>query len=77
MITISGLMFSLTMVAVTQASAQYTPRILRNFMSDRVNQLVLGTFVGIFAYCLVVCAPSGASRIARLFLRSRSSSGSC
>jgi uncharacterized membrane protein len=54
MITVAGLSFSLTMVAVTQASTQYTPRVLRNFMADRANQLVLGTFVGIFAYCLVV-----------------------
>ncbi len=54
MITVAGLTFSLTVVAVTQASSQFTPRILRNFMSDRPNQLVLGTFVGIFAYCLVV-----------------------
>ena len=54
MITVAGLSFSLTMVAVTQASTQFTPRVLRNFMGDRANQLVLGTFVGIFAYCLVV-----------------------
>jgi len=46
--------FSITMVAVTQASAQYSPRILRNFMRDRANQAVLGVFVGVFAYCLVV-----------------------
>jgi uncharacterized membrane protein len=54
MITVAGLVFSLTMVAVTQASSQYTSRILRTFMGDRPNQVVLGTFVGIFAYCLVV-----------------------
>lgn len=54
MITVAGLTFSLTMVAVTQASSQYTSRILRTFMGDRANQLVLGTFVGIFVYCLVV-----------------------
>ena len=54
MITVAGVTFSITMVAVTQASAQYTPRILRNFMRDRANQAVLGIFVGIFAYCLVV-----------------------
>jgi len=28
--------------------------VLRNFMRDRANQMVLGVFVGIFAYCLVV-----------------------
>lgn len=54
MITVAGVTFSITMVAVTQASTQYTPRILRNFMRDRANQAVLGIFVGIFAYCLVV-----------------------
>jgi uncharacterized membrane protein len=54
MITVAGVTFSITMVAVTQASAQYSPRILRNFMRDRANQAVLGVFVGIFAYCLVV-----------------------
>ena len=32
MITVAGVTFSITMVAVTQASTQYTPRILRNFM---------------------------------------------
>ncbi len=54
MITVAGVTFSITMVAVTQASSQYTPRILRNFMRDRANQIVLGIFVGVFAYCLVV-----------------------
>ncbi len=54
MITVAGVTFSITMVAVTQASSQYTPRILRNFMRDRANQVVLGIFVGIFAYCLLV-----------------------
>ena len=54
MITVAGLTFSLTMVAVTQASSQYTPRILRNFMRDRGNQVVLGVYVGIFAYSLLV-----------------------
>jgi len=54
MITVAGVTFSITMVAVTQASAQYSPRILRNFMRDRANQAVLGVFVGVFAYCLVV-----------------------
>jgi uncharacterized membrane protein len=53
-ITVVGVTFSLTMVAVTQASAQYTSRILRTFMRDRPTQIVLGVFVGIFAYCLLV-----------------------
>lgn len=54
MITVAGVCFSITVVALTLASSQYTSRILRNFMRDRANQVVLGVFVGVFAYCLVV-----------------------
>lgn len=53
-ITVASVTFSLTMVAVTQASGQYTSRVLRTFMRDRVTQVVLGTFIGIFAYCVLV-----------------------
>ena len=54
MITVAGVTFSITVVALALASSQYTSRILRNFMRDRANQTVLGVFVGVFAYCLVV-----------------------
>ncbi len=54
MITVAGVTFSITIVALSLASSQYTPRILRNFMGDRTTQIVLGFFVSIFAYCLVV-----------------------
>jgi uncharacterized membrane protein len=54
MITVAGITFSLTIAALATASSQYTSRILRNFMRDRHNQVVMGAFVAIFAYCLVV-----------------------
>ena len=54
MITVAGVVFSITIVALSLTSSQYTSRILRNFMRDRSTQVVLGVFVGIFAYCLVV-----------------------
>lgn len=54
MITVAGVVFSITIVALSLASNQYSSRVLRNFMNDRTNQTVLGIFVGIFAYCLVV-----------------------
>ena len=54
MITVAGVVFSITIVALSLASSQYSSRVLRNFMHDRANQAVLGVFVGIFAYCLVV-----------------------
>lgn len=54
MITVAGVVFSITIVALSLTSSQYTSRVLRNFMRDRTNQVVLGVFLGVFAYCLVV-----------------------
>jgi uncharacterized membrane protein len=53
-ITVASLTFSLTITALAQASSQYTSRVLRNFIHNRTNQVVLGFFVGLFSYCLVV-----------------------
>lgn len=54
MITVAGVAFSATMVALSFASSELGPRLLRNFMRDRGNQLVLGTFIATFVYCLLV-----------------------
>jgi uncharacterized membrane protein len=54
MMTVVGVTFSMILVTLALVSSQYTSRILRNFMTDRVTQVVLGIFAGIFAYCLVV-----------------------
>ena len=54
MLTVAALAFSLTLSTISQVSSQYSPRVLRNFMRDRVNQVVMGYFVGVFAYCLIV-----------------------
>ncbi|PLY48224.1 hypothetical protein CSZ94_01145 [Janthinobacterium sp. ROICE36] len=54
MIAIAGTVFSLTLVALSLASSQLGPRLLRNFMRDTANQVALGTFVATFVYCLFV-----------------------
>ena len=54
MITVAGLTFSITMLTLQLASSQFGPRLLRNFMADRGNQIVLGTFIATFVYCLLV-----------------------
>ncbi len=54
MMTVMGITFSMTLLALVLASSQYTSRILRNFMRSRITQFTLGTFAGIFAYCLIV-----------------------
>lgn len=52
-ITVAGVTFSVTMVALSLASSQFGPRLLVNFMRNRSNQLVLGTFIGTFVFCLL------------------------
>lgn len=54
MITVAGVAFSMTMVAFSFASSQLGPRLIGNFMRDRGNQVVLGTFIGTFVYCILV-----------------------
>lgn len=54
MMTVAGVVFSLTLVALSLASRQFGPRLLRNFMRDATNQSVLGAFVATFLYCVLV-----------------------
>jgi len=54
MITIAGTVFSMTLVALSLASSQLGPRLLRTFMRDTSTQVVLGTFIAAFVYCVLV-----------------------
>lgn len=54
MMTIAGVVFSMTLVALSLASTQFGPRLLRNFMRDATNQSVLGVFVATFLYSILV-----------------------
>lgn len=54
LITVVGTVFSITIVALTLASNTFGPRLLRNFIRDRGNQMVLGVFTATFVYCLLV-----------------------
>lgn len=59
MITVAGVTFSVTVVALSLASSQFGPRLLTNFMRDRGNQLVLGTFIATFLFCLIALGSGG------------------
>ncbi len=52
-ITVVTLVFSITIVALTLASTQFGPRMLRNFIRDWITQLTLGTFVATFVYAIL------------------------
>lgn len=54
MIGVAGTVFSITLVALTLASSQFGSRLLKNFMHERLNQVVLGTYVSTYVYCLIV-----------------------
>lgn len=54
MLTFTGLVFTITMLVLQLASSQLSPRVMRTFLRDRGNQVVLGLFVGTFVYTLVV-----------------------
>jgi uncharacterized membrane protein len=54
MISVAGVTFSITIVAVSHAAGQYGPRLLTNFLRDRGNQVTLGTFLATFLYSLIV-----------------------
>ncbi len=53
-ITVAGTTFSITVAVLSLTSSQFGPRLLRGFLRDRANQIVLGTFVSTFLYCLLV-----------------------
>jgi uncharacterized membrane protein len=59
LITVAGLTFSITMVALQLASAQFSPRVLRTFFADRITQITIGTYVGTFVYALLVLRSVG------------------
>src|SRR4051795_7852253 len=50
MVTVIALVLGLAVVALQLASTQFSPRLLRNHLRDRPNQVVLGVLVGTFAY---------------------------
>ncbi len=52
-VTVVGLVFSILIVALTLASTQFGPRMLRNFIRDRGVQITLGTFVATFLYAIL------------------------
>ena len=59
MITVATTAFSIIIVALQLASGQLGPRLLRNFIRDRGNQLVFGVFLGTFVYSALLLRTIG------------------
>lgn len=54
MISVTSVVFSITIVALTLAAGQFGSRVLRSFMRDRGNQITLGTFIATFVYAMLI-----------------------
>jgi uncharacterized membrane protein len=52
-LTFTGIVFSITAVALQLGSSQFSPRALRNFLRDRLTQWTLGVLVATFTYSLL------------------------
>lgn len=55
-ISVASVVFSITIVALSTASGQFGPRLMRNFTRQGWSQVALGVFIGTFLYSLVVLA---------------------
>ncbi len=58
-ITVVGIVFSITIVVLTLASTQFGPRMLRNFVRDVGTQVALGAFVASFCYAMITLVSVG------------------
>lgn len=67
-ITVAGVVFSMTIMAVSHATSNYGSRLLLKFLSDRRNQFALGTFIATFIYCLLVLRTVSSADSAEEFL---------
>ena len=54
MLTFTVLVFTITMLVLQLAANQLSPRVMRTYLRDRQNQVVLGLFVATFLFTLVV-----------------------
>jgi uncharacterized membrane protein len=66
LITVVGVVFSVMIVALTLASQQFGPRMLRTFIRDRGSQLTLGTFVATFFYAMLALISIGPTFVPHL-----------
>jgi len=54
LMTIAGVVFSITMLTLAQTSAMFGTRLLRSFLNHNVTQFTLAMFLGTSLYCFAV-----------------------
>lgn len=68
-VTVIALVLGLSIVALQLSSTQFSPRLLRNFLRDRPNQIVLSVFMATFAYSAAGLLTVGVGRDPETFPR--------
>ncbi len=53
MITTAGVVFSLAVVSLQLASSQFSPRMMRSFIRDRLLHIVIASLVATFVFCVL------------------------
>lgn len=53
-LTLAGIVFSVTLVAISMASSQFGSRLLRSFMSDHLSDRVVGLLFGTSLFCFII-----------------------
>ena len=59
LLTFTGVVFSITLVALQMSSTQYSPRVLRTFVRKPITKLALSTFIATFVYSLTLLSRVG------------------
>jgi uncharacterized membrane protein len=59
MITFTGFVFSILLLAVQFGSGQFSPRLLRRFLRDRTTKVAFGVFIATFVFALMVLRTVG------------------
>lgn len=54
LVTVTGVVFSITMLTLAQTSSMFGPRLLRSFLNHNVTQFTLAVFLGTSLYCFAV-----------------------
>ncbi|CAM3505868.1 DUF2254 domain-containing protein [Zobellia roscoffensis] len=62
-ISLTVFSFSMVMVVLSQASSNFSPRLLPGLVSNSKHQFILGTYVGTLLYCIIILTSLGARGI--------------
>lgn len=54
MLTFTALVFSITILVLQLASNQFSPRVIRTFLSERITKVAMAMFIATFVYAMAV-----------------------